>query len=384
MKILWCGPLFSDWALVSKLAPNQAASKWARGFLQGLSQAQCSIYGLSHCPEQRWPGGLFWQNNAPTLFLQAYPYTGISYLNVPCVKDLYLSLAYAAAARQLFRHQTFDAVVCYNTLHPFHVAVMREAQRAKIPSIPIILDGDDPRPDQWKKILHDARFASGIVFLSYWAVQHYPGNQPVYHMDGGADHWRGKIKKVNGNAPKTIVYTGALDQWRGVDFMASVVRLFSRKDVRFVFCGKCNKAEVLKKMGADPRLDIRGFVSDEELEQVLQSADVFLSVRDPHNGDNVLNYPSKIPHYLSYGSPIVSTWVESFSPDYKEVLCLAQDNTPEGFVQVLNTVLDWDQESVSAWYDKVRTWFENTKTWTIQAQHFTQWAQSVLPVRPPA
>ena len=165
MKILWIGPFFSDEALFKKKAANQAAAKWSRGLLKGLEHAGCEIRVIDHVPNQRWPkGDIFWQDNDKKWFLDWYPCERISYFNVWGVKELWLGWQYARAVKRVLREWHPDVVLCYNSLHSFNVAVMEEAHRRDIKCVPIILDGDDPRRDDWEKLLHDNRFADGIVF----------------------------------------------------------------------------------------------------------------------------------------------------------------------------------------------------------------------------
>ena len=373
LRILWCGPFFSDEALMRKIAPKPSESRWSRGLLRAIESNGCEIRVIDHCPEQRWPRGkVFWQNNDKKWFLDRYPCERVGYLNVWGIKERWLDWQYARAARRLFHEWRPDVVLCYNSLHSFNVAVMRAAHAQGIKCVPIILDGDDPRRDDWKRLLRDNRFADGVVFLSWWMFKNYPmQNMLLLHMDGGGDMFKGFPPLMANDYPLTtkhytLVHTGALDYWRGLNFMKDVVGRCKRQDVRFVFCGKCDKRKMWEEFGNDPRVDVRGFVSDSEIDEICRSADVFLNVRDPQIGDNILNYPSKVPQYLAWGKPVVSTWIDSFSPDFRNVLDVC-DNTPEGFVQVLNAVLDQGMNEKLMKYNVIREWFTRNKSWNVQA-----------------
>ena len=405
MRILYCGPFISAKALKEKRAVNQAAAKWSRELLSALSKtAEADV--ISHCPEQRWPAGrVFWQDNDAKWFNDFLPCERIAYPNIVGLKDSYLSMSYRRAARRLLRKKKYDAFICYNTLHPYHVAAMEEARKAGVKCVPIILDGDDPRKDNWGWIKRTTRAADGIVFLSWWMKENCPVAVSKHHMDGGADGWKGgdslefRVEsvgvgerrvglEVRGQAlgvslelrkragEKWLVHTGALDKWRGLGFMAEVIRACRRNDVRFIFCGKCDKVAMRHLLGDDPRVDVRGFVSDEELTDICRSADAFLNVRDPDEGDNILNYPSKVPQYLAWGKPVVSTWIDSFSPDYRNVLDVC-DNTPEGFVRALDDVLARSSEENLARFHTIKDWFEKNKSWDVQAGRLIEFAQSL-------
>ena len=380
MKILWSGPFFSDEALFKKKAANQAASKWSRSLLRGLEHAGCDIRVIDSVPNQRWPkGDVLWQDDDKKWFLDWFPCERIGYLNVWGIKEKWLDMAYARVARRLFEKWKPDVVLCYNSLHSFNVAVMGEAHGRGVKCVPIILDGDDPRGDDWSKLLRDNRFADGVVFLSWWMFKNYPRQEmPLLHMDGGADGFKGDVKGCirSDDCCHTLVHTGSLDYWRGLDFMKGVVRVCRRNDVRFVFCGKCDREKMWAEFGNDPRVDVKGFLSDAEVEAICRKADVFLNVRTPGLGDNLVNYPSKIPNYLAYGKPVVSTWNDSFSPDYRNVLEVAGD-TPEEFVRVLDGVLAWSDARRCQKFDEIRSWFEERKSWSSQAKKLVSWLRDL-------
>ena len=390
MKILWVGPFFSDVALQSKKAANQAAAKWSRGLLRGLERIGCEIRVIDHVPNQRWPkGNVFWQDNDKKWFLDWYPCERVSYLNVCGVKQKWLKWCYVRAAKRIFRDWCPDVVLCYNSLHSFNVAVMEVASRQGIRCVPIILDGDDPRRDNWRKLLRDNRFADGVVFLSWWMYKNYPRQEmPLFHMDGGADMFKGTLPPLanvqslttidyrSTHVPYVLVHTGALDYWRGLDFMKEVVRICKRTDVRFVLCGKCDRDRMWAEFDNDRRVEVKGFVSDAEVDEIWRMADVFLNVRTPGLGGNLVNYPSKIPNYLSWGKPVVSTWNDSFSPEYRSLLEVT-DDTPEGFVRVLDEVLSWNNECRRAKYAQIRSWFVEWKSWSRQTERLVTWLRSV-------
>lgn len=384
MKILWVGPFFSDAALREKRAPNQAASKWSRGLLRGLERNGCEIRVIDYCPEQRWPKGkVFWQNADAKWFLDWYPCERISYLNVWGIKEHWLDWAYARAARRLFHEWRPDVVLCYNSLHSFNVAVMREAHKRGIKCAPIILDGDDPRRDNWKKLLRDNRFADGVVFLSWWMYKNYPRqDMPLLHMDGGAEAFKGGLPATTDEHPLatqqyTLVHTGALDYWRGLEFMRGVVRACKRQDVRFVFCGKCDRVKMWAEFGNDPRVEVKGFLPNEEVDAICRSADILLSVREPKIGDNVVNYPSKIPNYLAWGKPIVSTWVPSLSHEYRDILEVPADDTPEAFVRKIDEVLMWNDKRRHDKFNQIKVWFESRKSWSKQSERLVEFIRSI-------
>jgi glycosyltransferase involved in cell wall biosynthesis len=197
-------------------------------------------------------------------------------------------------------------------------------------------------------------------------------------MDGGAECFKGAIPVARrADDVFKVVHTGALDYWRGLDFMKGVVKSCKRSDVKFILCGKCDKEQMWAEFGNDPRVEVNGFLPESEVNEICRRADVFLSVRTPGLGDNLVNYPSKIPNYLSWGVPVVSTWNDSFSPDYQTLLEVS-DDTVEGFVKLLENTLEWNLEKRQLKYNDIRTWFEKFKNWDCQAMRLVTWLKEIV------
>lgn len=379
MKILFVGPNSSEFARATHHG-DVAASRWANGLLSALS-GRHEIMVLTHIHERPWPlGECFWRGRDDRYLNLNWPCEVVPYPAICKLRWRYLAWAYPYKARKLFRQHRFDAVVLYNCLDAYSVAVMREAKKAGIPSFPIILDGDDPRRDNWSKILADTKDARGVVFLSHWAAVNFPSKLPRLHLDGGADRWNGQKESPCEleREPYLFVHTGALDKWRGLDFMKEVVRLIDGQNlpVRILLCGRI-LPEMRNAFAGRRCVEMKGFVTDDELTAICQNAFGFLNVRDPKVGDNILNYPSKIPHCLSYGKPIVSTWIDSFSPDYRGVLAVDASNSPSTFVDVIKRQINQSKDQLRQQYDIMKSWFNMNKLWTIQAQRLALWIEGL-------
>jgi len=376
MKLLWLGPLHSHAALEQRRAVDQAATKWSRGLIHGLIDIGVDMRGITHCSEQSWPMGDLWPGTNED-FDALVPVIPVRYLNICGLRDQYLKVAYRRKVEAEIVRERVNAVVCYNVLHSYHVEAMKVAHERGICCFPIILDGNDPRIDQWNFLLKQTRYAKGIVFLSDWMAHNYPGNAAVLHMDGGASEWFGDEAK-NKIEPNLIVYTGGLDHWRGLDFLVEVVKRLTDSKYRIVICGKCDRNAVQRLFGADLRVRVMGFVSDAELHDICCRAAVFLNTRDPKIAENILNFPSKVPNYLAYGKPIVSTWIESFSPEYHNVLQVVESDEPAAFANIINQVLTWPAEERQRHYFAVKAWFCKNKLWVKQAERLRNWMAGLM------
>lgn len=373
MKILWAGPYFSEYAFTVKRSLNIAATVWSHGFVKGLQENGCNVHVVTLCPEQAWPAGrVIWQGCENKLFDHDVPVTPVPYLNVAYLREKWQSFFFARKVRTLLSQEKFDAFVCYNVLHPYHVAAMREAKSLGVPVFPIVLDGGyDVVQKGFGEMSRCARYADGVVFLSQWCRDNFPSEgRRLLQMEGGVTEWNGKIPQEKDlNYKKVVTYAGAFTAHRGQG-LVEMVRSCKRDDVRFIICGKWNMTEAIKAFGGDPRVELRGMVSSRELKEIYDSTDIFINSRENGWGHNFANFPSKVSAYLGYGRPIVSNWIDSFPCDYRNLLCVSDDDSGVSMARKLDEVLDWSLKEREECYYRLKHAYQQTKSWKMQAKRF--------------
>ncbi len=386
MNILYIGPNQSEWA-DAHCPGSLAAARWSRGLLKGLSKV-CNVTVLTHTYYYSWPkGSKLWSGRDDRLYPTEWDCEVVSYPVFRYVREWWWRHEYARLALKILHRKDIDAILTYNCYEPWMVSVLQtiKEKHPDIKIIPIVLDGDDPRKDDWGWMKRAATCADAFVVLSWWMYCNVRQNvgKPVYHLDGGADEWQGVSPNAHGKAI-TLVHTGELDRWRGLDFMIEVIEqtLARRKDVRFVFCGRVGIDAVRKRFGNSQQVELLGFVDKDELREVCRNATVFLNVRDVFQPDNILNYPSKLAQYLSYGRPVVSVRLQSLAPDYDEVVNFVtadcESGLVHGFVETVESVLSWDEKRYEKEYYKIKDWFAVRKSWDVLARGLVGWLERMI------
>ncbi|MDY3746327.1 MAG: glycosyltransferase [Lachnospiraceae bacterium] len=106
--------------------------------------------------------------------------------------------------------------------------------------------------------------------------------------------------KKRKNEKFTILYSGDLGKTRGVGVLYDALGSF-KEDCRVVITGK-------GKLGAnDPRIDFRGFVSYQEVKDLMKQADVLLQCQRTKDSFAQTSFPSKLFEYIATGNVIVSS-----------------------------------------------------------------------------
>lgn len=383
LNILYIGPNQSEWA-DAHCPGSVAAAKWSRGFLSGLSKV-AKVTALAHTYYYPWPkGGKLWSLYDKRLYPEDWDCEVVGYPVLRYVREWWWTWSYARKARRIIRDRKIDIVIMYNCYEKWQVSVLEVVREAhpQVKIVPIILDGADPRKDNWGWVKAAAKYSDAFVVLSYWMRRHLPIEVgcPSFHLDGGAEEWRGTrvgVDSMESERHYTIVYTGELTRWSGVDFLIEVVKSWRREDVEFVICGRVI-SDHMDELKNDPRVNLKGYLKDAELDSLCQRADAFLNVRDPNHGDNVLNFPSKLPRYLSYGKPVVSNALVSLSPEYDDVLFVDKDNSVVGFIDQLDRALSLNDDERSHLAEKTRQWFVAEKLWDAQARKTLDWIRAEI------
>jgi glycosyltransferase involved in cell wall biosynthesis len=178
-----------------------------------------------------------------------------------------------------------------------------------------------------------------------------------------------------------VGYVGVIGEQEGIDLLLESIQhiVQKRQDVQFGIVGGGSDLDILKKLavelGVSDYVDFYGRVSDQELLDVLNTADVCVNPDKPTEMNN-LSTMNKIMEYMALGKPIVqydlkegrfsadkaSLYAENSSTiDFAEKVMYLLDH-PEvrkemsdyGYKRVKNE-LSWDYESVKLidFYNKI-------------------------------
>ncbi|MCS6949505.1 MAG: glycosyltransferase family 4 protein [bacterium] len=147
------------------------------------------------------------------------------------------------------------------------------------------------------------------------------------------------------------VYLGVMGPQDGVDYLIRavehVVRTFGRQDIQFILVGDGDVRPDLEALahqkGLDEWIHFTGRIPDEQLQEVLSTADIALAP-DPKNPLNDVSTMNKVVEYMAMGLPIVSFDLKETRYSAGEAAVYATPNDECEFAQRIIELLD-DPES---------------------------------------
>lgn len=368
--VLYLGGIFSEETMLDCPAVSPAANRWQKGLISGMQRQGERVELLGHLPEPLWPRGRLMIDGNTRILHSDISGRLISYMNLPLFRTAILKYRYIEAFRQMCRNiGPPRCVVSYN-LYPQNMAVGQYAQNElNIPWIPIIADVPDTIKE---REIHDRVLgnAAGRVFLSWGAYKYYH-DTPKMHLDGGVLAIRNHNEQDRSDIPLIIFFSGAMNKWAGVDLLLEAFALLKRNDVQLWLCGKNSGETVIRAAESDRRITYFGCVEESRLVELSMQATIMVNPRPSSLPENRFNFPSKVLEYLSYCKPVISTWTEGLSPEYRNVLLVLDDDSPETLVEKINDVLTWNDEQRVVYTSNVVSFLQDTKTWDSQANRFS-------------
>ncbi len=367
-SIIFIGGIFNDDYLSKGYEISPAANRWQKGFIEGLLLNNIDVQIISNIPERFWPFGNFYvKSNNSSFFLKNT--SEINYLNLPYIKFFFISIKLILDFFKLYKKSKKPlCVITYNGALDNTFASYFIQKFFKLKWVDLCADHYDPKKN-WSNYNFLAKKAWGHIFLSNYAYKNGPFDKK--HLLEGGFNIKSFIKPPK-NKNFTILYSGMMSKWGGIDLLLEGFKNIILKDIELWICGHGTNESLLEDLKHDNRIKYFGFVSDDKLHELSLKANIFVNPRPSNINGNKMNFPSKILEYLSYNKPIVSTWTAGLSDEYKDVLIIVDKENPENISKKILEVYNWKDSDYKNYNKRVLN-FSLKKSWRHQTKFFIKW-----------
>ena len=373
--ILWLGAIFDEKQILNSKAISPAANNWQRGLIEPLAKKGTSIIMLGHTPEPIWPRGNLQINydkyksgNSITCYLTGY-------LNAPFIRNKILISRYWSLLQNIIKaNGKPKCVITYNPYPHNSETAIKLQKKLKIPWICIVADMPTSKTEISKHKDYIAH-SDGVIFLS-WDMYKNSKSPIKLHLEGGVTQVKSPANIINPNTvtdKKIIVYAGSLTKWGGVDLLIEAFKLINRTDIELWICGPGKNSTVEYENKTNQNINYLGFVNKKKLNEIYETASIFVNPRPSNITGNEYNFPSKLFEYMSYLKPIVSTKTLGISPEYENILIVCENESPLTISEKINYVLDWDESKIENHRKDTAEFISKEKTWKSQTERLTSW-----------
>lgn len=357
-RILWLGTPVSPDDVGRLRGVSPAGAGWQRSLLRRLSECDdMAVRSLGHIPEPAWPRGRLLVSRER---LQCpWPATTFSYVNLPFVRMVFLTILYAYHVVKSSRSET---IITYNSYVYNAIAALAGKVVSRSKWFGIVADVDGGLIGRTALRLTE-RLADGCIYLSAALVAR-SSSRAVLLLEGGVAAPIGAAGVAHG-PPWRIAYAGSLTTSAGADRLVQAVKKMARQDVFVDVLGPGDVDALRKMAGYDQRIRIHGLVDRGRLQATLAAAHVLVNPRPTSGEFAVSTFPSKILEYMRYGVPIVSTLSPGLAPRFNDVLIIAESDTPECISRAIEKAIAMDDDRLSE-YSAVVASFALTQSWDAQ------------------
>lgn len=361
-RILWLEGIFDERTIGTFPASSPAVNFWHAGFVGALGTAGCEVTLIGHPYDRIWPMGRVIVNADDASLAPGFSGKVVGYLNVPFLRERTQSFNYLRRVKAyVAAHGRPDYVFTFNDT-PATPAAEYLSRELGVPWIYIA--GDGP-----------ARVGADGYLYQNWVYYESPSAPgPKIHLDGGLPVLEAVEADSAQRTPKALMYMGALTEHGGAVQLARAFHTLRDADIELWITGRGTNAELEQLAASDTQIKLYGFVGQDELHRLASRARIFANPRPTAFAPNRLNYPSKLLHCLAYGRPVLSTFTEGLSPDYREVLIPIGDETEAGLAQAIREALGMPDNEYQAWCERVAR-FNITRAWARQIERLLNWLE---------
>jgi len=370
--IIFIGSIYDEKHLKQNLATSPAANYWQISFLKGLQNNNENIVIYATHFQRVYPFGDLLPNG--TIFWKSgFKIISSIYLNIPILKSFSIFLTSKNKLNKFIINESLPkCIITYNPTKENTKIALYFKKKFNIPWVDLCADSYDTGR-KWERYSKLARKANAHVFLSYFAYKTCPFKN-LYHFDGGIDVGKINTSNFRNSTIKTILYTGMLGEYGGIDLLLKSLLKINNPNVRLVICGHGKSSAFFKKaILLDPRITFYGLVSEIEIENLYNLADIFINPRPENINGGVMNFPSKILKYLSYGKPVISTKTLGLSPEYSKFLFYFDSSNIDSLDNIINDLLEWSLSDRIDYAKRIQEYISLEKNWNNQARNISIW-----------
>lgn len=350
--IVYLGQYVSEKVCACRGLPtlNAAGTNRMQRIAEALLDAgeKCWILSVGSAARLGWKGRLL--HRAHVERRQGVPILFVSALGIPFLSVLWAQIAVVIALFELRRRCKITGLIVYN----FHLVDLVVACVGRfIFKVPVLLDLEDVSIPKWNDLSRDSE-AYAFQQLRFWPLMKatiltchaifaptrrfrkvIPSAKPFEVISGCMRVPPRRIEKQSGTTPLisetnplTILYSGKIEFEYGVNVLAEAIRLLDAspegKNFMFHICGSGGKLPWLREILTpiqQVRINIHGFVSNQEFFQILESAEICVVLQDPKGRYAQYKTPSKGYEAMCSGKALLVSEIGDFT-DVPNDVCL--------------------------------------------------------------
>ena len=366
MKLLFLSALSSNRLIEqlhkqSGLDPGFAAQKFNRLLSRGLLNNGVEMVILSAPPIGRHNSRKLWwgaKNEEESGLVYHY----LPFLNLPVIRQLFLTIGTYFKVRKMTRREKVDAVVCDVLNAGLCAAAIKACKHTNTQVVGVMTDmpGLMVRFGRNQKMPFITRMATKVM---KWSFDNYDKfvflteamnivnsrHRPYIVMEGMSDSDISHNQDVSDMGKERVVmYAGGLHERYGLKNLTEAFMMQKYEQLRLMIYGSGPFVSELtnKYCKEDPRIVYKGVVSNNEVVKAELQASLLVNPRPTNEEFTKYSFPSKNIEYMASGTPLLTTKLPGMPAEYYPYVFLIEDESIEGYSEALRNALSRSDEEL--------------------------------------
>lgn len=363
--------------------PGFAVQKFNRLLAQGLCENGNDVTILSAPPVGRHNSKHVWWRTREEIEDSLF-YHYMPFVNLPVIRQLFLTLGTFFKVRKLTRKKQVDAVVCDVLNAGLCAAAIKACKHTQTQVVGVMTDmpGLMVRFGKDQKMPFITRMATKLM---KWSFDNYDKfvfltdamnvvnthNRPYIVMEGMSDISMAERQKVlNQNDERIIMYAGGLHERYGLKKLKEAFTRLKDNDLRLDIYGSGPFVEDLqnKYCREDARIRYMGVAPNQEVVQAELNATLLVNPRPTDEEFAKYSFPSKNIEYMASGTPLLTTKLPGMPEEYYPYVYLIEDESVEGYAKALKDALSHSDEELYHFGETAKSFVLNKKNYLEQAK----------------
>lgn len=363
--------------------PGFAAQKFNRLLTKGLSENGIDVTILSALPVGRHNSKRIWwsvkDEMEDGMLFHYFPF-----VNLPVLRQLFLTVGSFFIVRKLTRKKLVDAVVCDVLNAGLCAAAIKACKHTRTQIVGVMTDmpGLMVRFGKGQKMPFITRMATKLmkwsfdnydkfVFLTEAMNEVNTYQRPYIIMEGMSDiAMATRHKTINVGSDRIVMYAGGLHTRYGLKKLVEAFMMQKDNNLRLSIYGSGPFVEDLQSRYCkeDERIRYMGVASNQEIVQAELSATLLVNPRPTGEEFTKYSFPSKNIEYMASGTPLLTTKLPGMPSEYYPYIFLIENESVDGYARALTNALSLSNEELFHFGAKAKSFVLNKKNYLEQAR----------------
>ncbi len=383
MKLLFLGYAISLDEAHSIIGPSVAGNKMQINVLKNLyNKNNLEVISITLYPIAPYPitRNIYIKKEIINLFDNFYSLK-ISFLNFPIIKQFIATWSIYFAAKKIIKREHIKTIFTFN-MFP-QIGLPARWLKKKYGCEIITLLADLPIDDTigrkgisfllrkyFDKLAQESiMYCDKVIALNKSAVEIFAPSSDFIIVEGGIDPTEMYDISNKKFQIKNILYSGALVEYSGIINLIEAMRFVKDSEVVLDIYGRGQLEEYVKQCSENMKnVNYYGSVDSETIKKMQYEAYLLVNPRPVYDPISIVTFPSKIFEYMISGTPILTTRLNCFTPEYFDKMFFVETNEPKELSEMINYIMSLPIDKLQNIALLAKQFVLREKTWDIQGK----------------